>query len=204
MFKQHLLQCSRYPRAVLRQEMEHGFRNTLATTALTPRRSFGNNAGLGPPHQPRRVRPRLVPAQVGGQQSRSSTRQTSATRCEVSLKGFTRRELHDTLSKQCVKGAVKQPPINGSDSRATLNHHRSRGVGVPPARPTAPDRRAYRFGSAKRIRSLGTNPREVEMAEEYEDDKVAKSAVESVRSRLAWWRKRAKEHNPKSWLQVCT
>ena len=32
------------------------------------------------------------------------------------------------------------------------------------------------------------------MREEYEDDKFAKSAVETVRSRLAWWRKRAREH----------
>ena len=80
----------------------------------------------------------------------------------------------------------------------------------------------YRRGSANRIRSLGTNPREVEKAkEEYENDKFAKSAVESVRSRLAWWRKRAKETQggslpthrgtlpapgvfvEKSWLQVC-
>ena len=28
----------------------------------------------------------------------------------------------------------------------------------------------------------------------YEDDKFAKSVVESVRPRFAWWRKRAKEH----------
>ena len=54
----------------------------------------------------------------------------------------------------------------------------------PPARP--PDRK---------IRSLGANPWEVEKAKEQcEDDKFAKSAVESVRSRLAWWRKRGKEH----------
>ena len=29
---------------------------------------------------------------------------------------------------------------------------------------------------------------------EYEEDKYAKSAVESVRSRLWWWRQRAGEH----------
>ena len=36
---------------------------------------------------------------------------------------------------------------------------------------------------------------EVEKAkEEYEADQFAKSPVESVRSRLSWWRKRAREH----------
>ena len=47
----------------------------------------------------------------------------------------------------------------------------------------------------RRINRLGGDTGEVEKAkEEHEADKFAKSAVESVRSRLSWWRKRAKEH----------
>ena len=66
------------------------------------------------------------------------------------------------------------------------------------------------------------NPSKVLKAKsEYADDKNAKSVVESVRSRLAWWQRRAKEHSveassdysgtlttlgvtvEESWIQVC-
>ena len=43
---------------------------------------------------------------------------------------------------------------------------------------------------------FGSNPSEVLKAKsECADDKCAKSAVESVRSSLAWWQRRAKEHS---------
>ena len=65
----------------------------------------------------------------------------------------------------------------------------------PLARPRAPGRNVYRRGSVRGVRSLCDNPVGIAKArEEYEDDKFAKSAVEIVRSRLAWWRKRAREH----------
>ena len=87
-----------------------------------------------------------------------------------------------------------QPPMVQAVEQLSITTDRAEWE-FPPARPTHsswPKGTPSRF---KRIRSLGTNPREVEKAkEEYEDDKFAKSAVESVRSRLAWWRKRAKEH----------
>ena len=65
----------------------------------------------------------------------------------------------------------------------------------PPARPTARGPKGYRRGSALRIKNLGSNPKEISVARaEYESDKFARSAVESVKSRLTWWRKRAPEH----------
>ena len=66
---------------------------------------------------------------------------------------------------------------------------------IPPARTTARGRKTYRRGSVRRIKNLGGNTGEVEKAKgEYSVDKFVKSANESVRSRLSWWRKRAKEH----------
>ena len=42
---------------------------------------------------------------------------------------------------------------------------------------------------------LGSDPQEISVARaEYESDKFSRSAVESVKSRLSWWRKRAREH----------
>ena len=63
----------------------------------------------------------------------------------------------------------------------------------PPARAGAPGRKAYRRGS---IQGLGADPNEVVRARaEYEGDKFVKSAVETVRYRLSWWRQRAVEHH---------
>ena len=71
---------------------------------------------------------------------------------------------------------------------------------------------------SKRGKGAVKQPPTVQTKEEYEYGKYAKSAVESVKSRLAWWRKRVKEHKlpthhgtppapgvffEKSWLQVC-
>ena len=101
------------------------------------------------------------------------------------IEGFTRLELQERLSKQRVtrKQDYKNPPQTVGNGR------------VPPARPTAPGRKTCRPGSLRIINHLGGNSGEVEKAkEEYEADKFEKSAVESVRSRLSWWRKRAREH----------
>ena len=61
---------------------------------------------------------------------------------------------------------------------------------------TAVDSKRYRRSSALRIKIFGSNPSEVLKAKsEYADDECAKSPVESVRSRLAWWQRKAKEHS---------
>ena len=96
-----------------------------------------------------------------------------------------RSELRERLSRQRAVRKVMQPPVGQAIEQLLKDTTRGEWE-FSPARPTAPDRK---------IRSLGANPWGVEKAKEQcEDDKFAKSAVESVRSRLAWWRKRGKEH----------
>ena len=59
----------------------------------------------------------------------------------------------------------------------------------PPARPAAPV-------LSQESKICVSDPKEISAARaEYESDKFARSAVESVKSRLSWWRKRAREHN---------
>ena len=98
------------------------------------------------------------------------------------------------LAKQGVEKLCK--PIGHHAAGITLVDTTDQGEWeFPQARPTAPGRKGYRRGSALRIQNLGSNPREISMARaEYESDKYARSAVESVKSRLTWWRKRAREH----------
>ena len=101
----------RYPRAVLRHKFDHSGRNTLTKTMLTPQKSFGNNAGMGPP----------ATASRGTEVGPSASWEEAVTvEQEVAkplgpgvrpLKGFTRRELRERLSKQRVKGAVMQPSM---------------------------------------------------------------------------------------------
>ena len=101
-------------------------------------------------------------------------------------------------------------------------HPCSGRVGVPTRSPTAPGRRSYRRGSVARIKNLCSDLEEISVPRaEYESDKFARSVAESVKSRLSWWRKRAREHNVeaypitverlqllwaflKSWTQVCS
>ena len=111
----------------------------------------------------------------------------------------------------------------GVQTGCTSNgHHCSGRVGVPTRSPTAPGRKSYRRGSVARIKNLCSDLEEISAPRaEYESDKFARSAVESVKSRLSWWRKRAREHNVeaypitverlqllwallKSWIQVCS
>ena len=98
------------------------------------------------------------------------------------------------MSKQRGKGAVKQPPTVQAAEVLSITTDRAEWE-FPPhtTHGTWPKSKPSRFDQEDqepRHKSL-----EVEKAkEEYEDDKFAKSAVEFVRLRLAWWRKRAKEH----------
>ena len=118
-----------------------------------------------------------------------------------SLRGLSGRELRDRMSKQGLLRQQAAASSAGSKQQATqctpIPVYADCGVWeFPPARPTAPGCKRYRRGSALRIQNFGSNPREVLKAKsEYTDDKYAKSAVESVRSRLAWWQRRAKEHS---------
>ena len=99
---------------------------------------------------------------------------------------------HYTRKKKKKKGLEKGEPNSPSLSDTVSV---SGEWDFPPARAGAPGRKAYRRGSITRIQGLGADPNEVVRARaEYEGDKFAKSAVETVRSRLSWWRQRAVEN----------
>ena len=112
-------------------------------------------------------------------------------------KGLSGRELRDRVIKQRLFRHQSAASSAGSKRQTTqslpLPIETDRDMWeFPPARPTAPGRKRYRRGSALRIKIFGSNPSEVLKAKsEFADDKYAKSAVESVRSRLAWWQRRA-------------
>ena len=160
---------------------------------LKPRRSRSNNEGMGSPTAASRL-VEVVPNACGGKVD-AAVQEAAKTRVLRGrfLKGFTSRELRERLSQQRV-GRKKCPMFHQPVTKAAVITSCGDWE-FPPARPTAPGRKVYRRGSVRGVRSLCDNPVGIAKArEEYEDDKFAKSAVETVRSRLAWWRKRAREH----------
>ena len=190
---------SRYPSAILRHGLDFGSRDTPATTILKPTRAMGNNAGLGPPTgvSSSSTATHLVGvSSVARWEKAVAVEQGYRSRSPRGrpLKGFTSRELRHRLAKQGVEKLCK--PSGHHAAGITLVDTTDQGEWeFPPARPTAPGRKGYRRGSALRIKSHGSNPKEISVARaEYESDKHARSAVESVKSRLTWWRKRAREH----------
>ena len=190
---------SRYPSAILRHGLDFGGRDTPATTILKPTRAMGNNAGLGPPTgvSSSSTATHLVGVSSVARWGKAvAVEQGYRSRSPRGrpLKGFTSRELRHRLAKQGVEKLCK--PSGHHAAGITLVDTADQGEWeFPPARPTAPGRKGYRRGSALRIKNLGSNPKEISVARaEYESDKYARSAVESVKSRLTWWRKRAREH----------
>ena len=93
---------SRYPRSVLRHELDCDGRNTLATTVLGPRRGVSNNAGMGSSATASRVA-EIAPSasweDVAAVEQGDVKFRAPGVR---SLRGFTRLELQERLSKQRV------------------------------------------------------------------------------------------------------
>ena len=131
--------------------------------------------------QPRRAWPKSFQAQVGKMCVAVGQGDVKFRAPGVrSLRGFTRLELQERLSKQCV---IKQDYKNPLPIKEAITATPDCGEWeVPPARPTAPGRKTYRRGSLRIINHLSGNSGEVEC----EVDKFAKSVVESVRPRLSW------------------
>ena len=178
----------------------------------SPRRCFGNNEGMEPPATATRW------TEVGPS---AGWVEAVAVEQEVAkplgpgvrpLKGFTRHKLRERLSAQRLKGAVMQQPMAEAIEQLSMTSDRAEWE-FPPARPAAPGRTAYRRG-AKRIRE---GPLHKSSGGGEGRRKIAKSAVESVKSRLALWRKRKNTRwlpthrgappahgvsAEKSWLQV--
>ena len=193
---------SRYPSAILRHGLDFGGRDTPATTILKPTRAPGNNSGLGPPSVARPSAPTAtqlvdVPTVASRGEAVALEPVEQGCRSHLSrgrpLKGFTSRELRHRLAKQ---GGEKQcGQVFKPDARPMVTTVQGEWE-FPPARPAAPGRKSYRRGSVARIKNLCSDQKEISAARaEYESDKFARSAVESVKSRLSWWRKRAREHN---------
>ena len=92
---------SRYPRSVLRHELDHNGRNTLSTLMLKPIRSRSNNEGMGSPTAASRL-VEVVPNACGGQEDAKRPRLV----CYVG--GFVSRVVN------CAKGC----PNNGWEERS--------------------------------------------------------------------------------------
>ena len=177
---------SRYPRSILRHELSHSTRVATFKAGGLPRP--GNDAGLGPPggaaHQ--ELSGASGEVMAAARSSRSRTPRGRAPKY-ASVTEFRAKYGEGVVER--AQGTVQAHP------NPFLSVTSSDGWEFPPARPGAPGRRSYRRGSLKCVRSLRGRSDEVRKAKaEYEEDKYAKSAVESVRSRLWWWRQRADEH----------
>ena len=147
---------SRYPRSVLRHELDHNGRNTLSTLMLKPIRSRSNNEGMGSPTAASRL-VEVVPNACGGQED-AVVQETTKTRVLRGrfLKGFTSRELRERLSQQRV-GRKKCPVFHQPVTKATVITSCGDWE-FPPARSTAPGRKVYRRGSVRGVRSFCDNP----------------------------------------------
>ena len=182
---------TRCPSAFLRHGLDHGGRDTPATIVLKPR-MLGNNAGLGSPITATHLAANSPVASWGEGVAVEQDKARSRSPRRRPLKGLSSRELRDRVIKQ---GLLRQSAACSAGSKRQTTPSIPLPIKTdrdmwefPPARPTAPGRKRYRRGSASRIKDFGSNPSEVLKAKsEYADDKYAKSAVESVGSRLAWW-----------------
>ena len=110
---------SRYPRAVLRHELDHNGRNTLSTMMVKPCRSRSNNEGMGSPTAASRL-VEVVP-NACGRQVDAAVQQTTKARVLRGrfLKGFTSRELRERLSQQRV-GKKKCPVFHQPVTKAAV------------------------------------------------------------------------------------
>ena len=110
------------------------------------------------------------------------------------MKGLSGRELRERVIKQGLLRHQAAASSAGLKQQTTqsppLPVDTDRGVWeFTLARLTGPGRKRCRRVSALRIKNVGTNPggEVLKAKSEHEDDKFAKSVVESVKSRLAWW-----------------
>ena len=178
----------------------------LATSVLGPRQGVSNNTRIGSSATASRVAEIAPSASWGDVQSRLNTGMLSfATRCAVTV-GFqhilscrkgcpnnVRREKEDHKKPPPIKEAITTTPDCGGMGGPTGTTHNigSQNLSSRFAENHQPP--WWKFGGGGK-------------GERRASDNFAKSAVESVRSRLSWWRKRAREHKispcPVTW-ELC-
>ena len=178
---------TRYPRSVLRHQLGHT--TSVATFKGGAAMKRGNDAGLGPPsataHQ-EVVIPSASGEVLAAARSRSRTPRRKPLRC------FAAREIKEKVSGLAVRVVEKSCT---SLVKSTSVPSRNADWEFPPARLGAPGRKGYRRGSVQFVKQLHRVDDVAKAKADYEGDKYAKSAVESVQSRLLWWTARAGEHS---------
>ena len=177
---------TRYPRSVLRHQLGHT--TSVATFKGGVAMKRGNDAGLGPPsataHQ-EVVIPSASGEVLAAARSRSRTPRRKPLRC------FAAREIKEKVSGLAVRVVEKKSCTSHVIYTSVPS---SAGWEFPPARLGAPGRKGYRRGSVQLVKQLHCVDDVAKAKADYEGDKYAKSAVESVQSRLLWWTARASEH----------
>ena len=177
---------TRYPRSVLRHQLGHT--TSVATFKGGVAMKRGNDAGLGSPsataHQ-EVVIPSLSGEVLAAARCQSRTPRRKPLRC------FAAREIKEKVSWLAVRVVEKKSCTSQVMSTSVPSNACWE---FPPARLGAPGREGYRRGSVQFVKQLHRVDDVAKAKADYEGDKYAKSAVESVQSRLLWWTARASEH----------
>ena len=178
---------TRYTRSVLRHELCHSAKVATFKAGVALKR--GNDAGLGPPgaaaHQEV-----VIPSASG--EVLAAARSLSRTPRRKALRCFAAREIKEKMSGLAARVVEKSHACLVKSTSVTS---RNADWEFPPARAGAPGRKGYWRGSVQFVKQLHGVDDVAKAKADYEGDKYAKSAVESVQSRLLWWTARAGEHS---------